>query len=308
MRALPHVRLSILLASILLPLGSVAAQELPLSATPRGVIFAFLTETASAIDSINRTAFRARLVGDLLQADPRGFKGLLPAGSRLRIDSIPDLPLGDDGLHRVAAYVTVETGGEKENWYFFCSGDSIWRIESLRRFPTPSQRAQIRESLADIDTTNATYRMLRGDLQRLLLPDDSLRTIFKKNRTDADRLVEPLGKGRLWSRFAIRELDFQKLEEYRELDDDIAEDELIFYTIDRSALERLKRTIGLKQIERDPLYPELVFFVAGTLEKGSYGYLHSPDPKLLPPLTRNDFVMIKPIGDGWWMYKRLRGG
>jgi hypothetical protein len=285
--------------------GRATAQDLPWSATPRGVIFAFLTETASSVDSINRNAFRSRLVGEFLHADPRSFKGLLPAGSRLRIDSIPDLATTADGQHHVAAYVTVETGGTKENWYFFCTGDSIWRIEALKRFPTPAQRAQIKESLAEIDTTNATYRMLRSDLQRIVLPDDSLRSLFRKNRVDAEKLVAPLRRGKLWSTFPIREVDFMHLEEYRELDDDIAPDQLIFYTVDRLALERLKRAIGLRRIERDDNYPELIFFVAGVIEKGTYGYLYAPDELDLPPLSHNGFIALKPVGDGWWLYKRV---
>jgi hypothetical protein len=299
------IRLS-LLALALVAAASAHAQELPMSATPRGVVFAFLTETASSIDTIDRAAFRSRLVGDFTNADPRSFKGMLPAGSRLRIDSIPDLASTPDGLHHVAAYVTVETGGAKENWYFFCSGDSLWRIEGLRRFPTPTQRAQIRESLNDIDTTNATYRLLRSDLQRIILPDDSLRALFKKNRADAEKLTEPLRRGKLWSDFAIRDVDFSHLEEYRELDDDIAEDQLIFYTIDRGSLERLKRTIGLRRIERDDTYPGVILFVAGVIEKASYGYLYAADPADLPPISNNGFITLKPIGEGWWLYKRVR--
>lgn len=310
MRTEQLARLSLLLGLVLLgpaflARGGATAQDLPLSATPRGVIFTFLTETASSADTINRAAFRGRLVGDFLHADPRSFKGLLPAGSRLRIDSIPDLAPSADGQHRVAAYVTVETGGMKENWYFFCTGDSIWRIEALRRFPTPAQRAQIKESIADIDTTNATYRMLRSDLQRIVLPDDSLRSLFRKNRFDAEKLVAPLRRGRLWSGFPIREVDFMHLEEYRELDDDIATSDLIFYTIDRGAMERLKRTIGLRRIERDDTYPELIFFVAGVIEKSSYGYLYAPSELNLPPLSHNGFVTLKPIGDGWYLYKKV---
>ncbi len=281
------------------------AQELPRGATPRAVVYTFLSETASGTDTINRLLFRERMTGELAGKDPRMFKGLLPPNARLRIDTIPDLPMGSDELRRVVAYATVESGGAQENWYLFCNGDTIWRLESFRRFPSPSQRTQILQSLRDIDTTTASFRQLRSDLQRILLSDDSLRSIMRLNRRDAEKVVEPLRKGRLWDGIAIRDVDFMKLEEYRELDDDINDKDRIFYTLDRSALERLKQRIGLRRIERDPRYPDIVLFVIGTLENDSFGYINCSDPSLLPPVSSNGFITLKPIGDHWWFFKRV---
>ena len=206
----------------------------------------------------------------------------------------------------MAAFVTVEQEGEKENWYFYCAGDSIWRLESLCRFPSASQRVQIRESIGDIDTTIPHYRLLRADLLRMLLPDDTLRLIFGRHRADAEKLMEPLRKAKMWRGFSLRDVDFTKLEEYRELDDDIEPGNLIFYTVDRAAIERLKSGIGLRRIERDSRYPSLLFFVAGTIDRSSYGYLHAPSPADIPPLSSNEFIALKPIGNGWWLYKRLK--
>lgn len=307
MRVLPYAtRLFRLLLPLMVCVPSLRAQELPYGATPRGVVFTFLTETASGIDSIDRVAFRERLAGEFTRSDPRSFRGMLPAGSRIRIDTIPDLSSGDGELRRVVAYVTVETGGERENWYFFCAGDSIWRIEALRRFPSAAQRSQIRESIAEIDTTTLPYRLLRSDLQRLLLPDDSLRNLFRGSRADADKVVGPLRRGKLWKDFALRDVDFGALEEYRELDDDIDDGARIFYSLDRGAIERLKRTLGLRRIERDPEHPGLILFVAGAIDKSSYGYLYAPDGQEIPEVSSDSFITLKPIVEGWWLYKRVR--
>lgn len=287
------------------PIPIIRAQELPFSATPRGVVFTFLTETASSIDTIDRAAFGERLAGEFMRSDPGSFRNMLPAGSRFRIDSIPNLATAGE-LRRVAAWVTVEAGGERENWYFFCVRDSIWRLAALRRFPTASQRAQIRESLSEIDTTTAAFQMLRSDLQRMLLPDEALRDLFLANRADAGKLVEPLRRSRLWTRFALREVDFLKLEEYRELDDDIDAGDRIFYTLDRNAIERLKRTIGLRQIIREDIYPGLIFFVVGSIDRSTIGFLHADDPGALPALSENGFITLRPLGGGWWLYRRMK--
>lgn len=306
MRFVPHaITLSLCIALVAGFAPAAHAQKLPFSATPRGVVFAFLTETASSSDTIDRAAFSERLTGEFARSEPGSFRGLLPAGSRFRIDTIPNLT-SDDDLRRAAAYVTVELSGERENWYFFCVRDSIWRLEALRRLPTASQRTQMRESLKEIDTTTPTYKVLRSDLQRLLLSDESLRELFSASKADAEKIVTPLDRGKLWNQFAMREVDFSRLEEYRELDDDIDYHDRIFYTLDRGAMERLKHSLGLRRIERDPRHPGLIFFVAGDIDKSSVGFVHAAAPDLLPGLSRDGFIMLRPAGEGWWLYKRVR--
>lgn len=304
---LPGHIVAVFAAAVLLRAAAVplVAQELPLSATPRGVLMAFLNETASAFDSVDRVAFRTRLAGEAARTDVRSFKGWVQPGARVRIDSLPELPERADGLHRVAAYVTIETAGERESWYLFCVGDTIWRIEGVRRFPTPMQRAQIRTTLGTLDTANRADRFLKSELERSLLSDDSLRAMFKSGRADAERLLVSLRKATLWTSFSLRDVDFSAMEEYRELDDDVPAADLIFYTSDRGALERLKRSPGVRRIERDPKFPDLVFFVLGGLERGTFGYINAPAPEKLPELSAGGFITIKPVAPGWWFYKRV---
>lgn len=279
------------------------AQEIPPGTTPRGLVFAFLNETASAADSVNRTALRPRLVGELGAGDPRSFKGLIPVGARFRIDSMPELPSWP-GRQRVLAYASVDADGERENWYLYCTGDTLWRLEALCRFPTALERAQIHQSLTTLDTTTPRYRLVRAEFERLLLPDDSLRAILRRGRADAEKLLGQLRKGNGWTGFNVRDTDFGALEEYRELDDDINPNDLIFYTIDRAAMERLKRNVGVRRIERLAQYPDLVFFVAGAIGGGSYGYLNAPKGTALPELSPDGFFMLKQVAEGWWLYKK----
>jgi len=274
------------------------------------VVFAFLNETASSIDSIDRKTFGERLTGDLAATDPESFRGLLPRGATFSIDSIPDVSNTDDNdsLRRTVAYVRVGTGAGVEDWYFFCAGDSIWRLESIKRFPTALQAAQIRSSLKTLDTTVAGYGLMRADLERMLLSDDSLCLILRRNQNDVQKILDPLKRGTLWTSFSMRDVDFARLEEYRELDDDIGDGKRIFYSMDRQVIERLKRSIGLQRVERDERYPGTVFLIAGTIGPDRYGYVYSSESSLLPPVSRHEFVALKPAAPGWWLFKRVSRG
>ncbi len=290
-----------------LPGFRASSQTLPQGATPRGVVFAFLSETASSSDSIKRAMFRERLTGEMASVDPESFAGLLPNGVRFVIDSIPDIQNidDDDSLRRAVAYVHVTTETGVEDWSLFCAGDSIWRLEAFKRFPTASQASQIRSSLRTIDTTIAGYGLVRGDLERLLMGDDSLCVLLRRHQKDIRKILEPLRKGSLWKAFSLRDVDFARMEEYRELDDDIDEADKVFFSMDRLAMERLKRSISLQRVERDGRYPDAIFFVAGTIGPGSYGYVHASDPSHLPPVTRREFISLKPAALGWWLYRRI---
>lgn len=298
-------RVLLLLLFLHLPLS---AQTLPRSATPRGLVYVFLSETASAIDSIRRKEFSDRMRGEMESIDPEAFKGLLPFASRFVIDTIPEVPNVDEGdsLRRVVAYVRVITGIGTEDWSLFCAGDSLWRLEALKRFPSASNAAQIRTKLMTLDTAIPGYGLVKGDLERLLMSDDSLCALLRRNMNDMQKILDPLRKGNLWKSFVLREVDFAHLEEYRELDDDIGEGEKVFYSMERLAIERLKRSIGLQRVDRDDRYPKAIFFVAGMIDPGSYGYVYASDPADLPPVTRREFVTLKPVAPGWWLYRRVK--
>lgn len=290
---------------LLLLFGTIQAQDLPASTTPRGLVFAFLTETASTRDSIDRMRFRHRLSGELASVSPIAFKGLVPKGAEISIDSLFAIP-SPEGLHKVVAYVSLRGSiSADDQMSIFCRGDSIWSIEAVRQFPTASQRKIAASAIAVLDTSVPEQRLQREDLERILLPDDSLKSLFRPRMADADKIIVPLEKGKLWNDFPLRETDFTSLEEYRELDDDIADAKRIFYILDRPALERLKRSLGILRIAHDPLHPDLILLIAGGLRDDSYGYLHAPAPSLLPAIASDGYIAIHPIADHWWLYRKV---
>jgi hypothetical protein len=279
------------------------AQELPRSATPRGVIVAFLTETCSPLADVDRALFRERLAGELAGVDPSSYRAAVPAGARVRIDSIPDANTRD--ARRAVAYVTVTSREEAENSYIFLRRDSIWRIEAIRRLVPAEQRAKLRAAITALDTSIASFRLRRDDLVHLLLSDDSLAALLRRNLEPVDRTFAKLKGTERWTGFPLGEVDLALADEYRELDDDVPAGERIFYQIDRRVLERLKLAVGVRAIERDPGYPGLIFLRGASLDRSHYGYLYSPAGGTLPALSDRDFVVLRPVSTGWWLYKKI---
>jgi|GEM_PF-2043573 len=292
------------IALLFLSADVLCAQELPPSATPRGVVVAFLGETASEIDTINRRLFEPRLVGEMGDQDVRTWRGLLPSTTTFRVDSIPRLP-DDGGGPRTVAYVSVGTGRGRESWSVFCRGDSLWRLEAIRRYPSPEQQKGIAQAIVECDTTTVGGRLRCRELNRLSLNDDTLSAMLRTCRRDLEKVMAPLEQGRLWYNFALDTVDFTRLEEYRELDDDISDSTRIFYTLDGHALEHLKSHLGVIAVERRSAYPGVIALVLARYEGGSIGYLRAADPSLLPVPSPTHYIMLRPVAPGWWMYRSI---
>ncbi|MBL7988149.1 MAG: hypothetical protein JNJ94_08805 [Chlorobi bacterium] len=282
------------------------AQELAPSASLEELLNVFITQTASPLDSINRSAFRPRLAGTLARTSPVRFKGAVYHDARMTIDSLLHLP-SENGIIRVAAWVTVESWEGAENIYFTCICDSIWKIEGMARFPTLAQRRQIEESIRTFDAHSDYDRILRDDLLRLLLPDHILAELLRDHLAAASTVAGRLAKSGQWSSFILRDFDFSKIDEYRELDDDITPQELTMYRLSRPAVQELREKVGIQKIERDSTHPGVLLFVGGSLGKSSYGYLHATTPLALPNISGQNYVMLQPVAPQWWLYKCLGG-
>lgn len=293
-----------MLCALIVAHGSACAQWLPNSATPRGVVVAFMTETSSATADVDRSLFRERFTGELSGADPALYSGTVANGARVRIDSIPDLATAD-GVRRAVAFVTVTGRDDAENCYLFMRRDSIWRIEAIRRLVPQAQRAQIRAAARTLDTSVASFKLRRADLEHLLMPDDSLGALLRRFATHAAKVVATLSGVTRWTRFALRDVDLDTVDEYRELDNDVPPGEVIFYQVDRRSLDRLKRGLGVRRIQRDQRFPGLIFFEGAIIDRSHYGYIYNHGGAPLPSLSSEDFIVVRPVSRDWWLYKRV---
>lgn len=59
----------------------------------------------------------------------------------------------------------------------------------------------------------------------------------------------------------------------------------------------------IRDILVDPHAPGCVLYFIGGILDNSVGYMYQPDPALVPKPTAGYFILIRPLGNGWYLYK-----
>ncbi|HET6991691.1 MAG TPA: hypothetical protein VFJ43_10225, partial [Bacteroidia bacterium] len=59
----------------------------------------------------------------------------------------------------------------------------------------------------------------------------------------------------------------------------------------------------IRNFEYDKKYPGCIFYVIGGMVDNTVGYMYQPDPKKLPRITEKHYILIKSLGDGWYLFK-----
>lgn len=61
--------------------------------------------------------------------------------------------------------------------------------------------------------------------------------------------------------------------------------------------------ILIRDIIVDKHAPGTVLYHLGGVLDNSVGYMYQPDPKKVPPVSAGYFILIRPLGNGWYLYK-----
>ena len=68
-------------------------------------------------------------------------------------------------------------------------------------------------------------------------------------------------------------------------------------------IRKSMNTLLLRDILLDPHAPgSLLYHIGGVLDN-SVGYLYQPDPAKVPAISAGYFILIRPLGNGWYLYK-----
>jgi hypothetical protein len=59
----------------------------------------------------------------------------------------------------------------------------------------------------------------------------------------------------------------------------------------------------IRNFQYDKHYPGCIFYLIGGMVDNTVGYMYQPDPKKLPLVTEKHYILIRPIGNGWYLFK-----
>lgn len=80
-------------------------------------------------------------------------------------------------------------------------------------------------------------------------------------------------------------------------------DSLVVKAIKDKKIKKLANQVLIRGFEYDKRYPGCIFYLIGGIADNTVGYLYQPDPKRIPLITEKHYIIIKPLGDGWYLFK-----
>ncbi|MDQ3111840.1 MAG: hypothetical protein M3R17_18280 [Bacteroidota bacterium] len=80
-------------------------------------------------------------------------------------------------------------------------------------------------------------------------------------------------------------------------------DSLVINAIKDKKIKKLTNEILIRGFEYDKRYPGCIFYLIGGIADNTVGYLYQPDGKKIPLITEKHYILIKPLGDGWYLFK-----
>ncbi len=83
----------------------------------------------------------------------------------------------------------------------------------------------------------------------------------------------------------------------------LTNDSLVVNGINNKKIRKLADRVLIRNFEYDKMYPGCIFFLIGGLLDNTVGYLYQPNSQKLPLLTEKQYILIKSLGSGWYLFK-----
>lgn len=97
---------------------------------------------------------------------------------------------------------------------------------------------------------------------------------------------------------------FSELEKLRQKKFPIQKTDSVYKSVMHDKKIRKKAdAVLIRDILVDPHAPGCVLYFIGGIMDNSVGYMYQPDPALVPKPTAGYFILIRPLGNGWFLYK-----
>ena len=72
------------------------------------------------------------------------------------------------------------------------------------------------------------------------------------------------------------------------------------------ASKKMRKTMDkllIRALRADRNAPGTHLYLIGGVLDNTVGYMYQPDPAKLPAISAGYFILIRPLGNGWYLYK-----
>ncbi len=80
-------------------------------------------------------------------------------------------------------------------------------------------------------------------------------------------------------------------------------DSLLTFAMASKKIKKPANKLLIRSIEYNPRHPGMILFVVGGMVDNTVGYFYQPDPAKVPPMTEKKYILIRPLGEGWYLFK-----
>lgn len=222
----------------------------------------------------------------------------IPKGSSKKF-----LLLGQNENTAVTSLTTIDTNGKGIDLYLHFLKENIWKICAVRFLSisgTVEYKAKALERLSPkqidsiiknppVETKGKKmikfssideYNFLLGNAKLTLALDDSIANHFEKNKDEFEK---------------IKELAFKQMEKKKKS----TFDDKFFKNLEK---QYQKALISSLSFGNNRMQNCLIFQIYGS-NKNTVGYLYIKDKTQLPKMEPNSIIMLRELGNGWYLYK-----
>ncbi|HTL83002.1 MAG TPA: hypothetical protein VL651_14915 [Bacteroidia bacterium] len=186
--------------------------------------------------------------------------------------------------------VWMRDSATSKDYYFYLVKDRVWTVYAVRSL---LGTANIENDILSLDSvpersrkryiaqSGNSWQFEYDNLGLWTSADTVLSENFRKSAKDYDKLLSYLTKYSSYGKT----------------------DSLVNTAMTNKKINKLAKSLLLRDIKYSKKYPDCVFFLIGGEGDNSVGYLHVRDGKKPPLMTEKHFIMVKSLGNGWYLFK-----
>lgn len=195
-----------------------------------------------------------------------------------------------DTLHATVA-AWLHDSVTSRDIYFYLVKRKNWTVYAMRTLVMTGQAKKEMERMDTIPETlrgenyttkfGHSYSFDYSNLQLWSSPDTGLVNYFTRNKKSFVSLQASLKKKGFYGKA----------------------DSLVTGAINDKKIRKAADKLLIRNFEYDKKYPGAVFYLLGGMTDNTVGYFYQPDPAKIPRMTEKKFILVLPLGDGWYLFK-----